>query len=162
MLSKEGIYIILNRNRIRLYATILTRQPFSSILYVYHVNKFFRVQANVVALHDRNDDVRKMTMEREKSERKKIRNRAHEGIRNVMNIQVIMWKKSSLGDEKKKTPGYMIVHRILLFFSLTGPGGAIGPRSACLVARKARTRFINNLSTLCDVFADVSRNSHPN
>lgn len=70
MLLKEGIYIILNRNRIRLYATILTRQPFSSILYVYHVNKFFRVQANVVALHDRNDDVRKMTMEREKSEKK--------------------------------------------------------------------------------------------
>ena len=59
---------------------------------------------------------------------------------------------------------YIMMHR---GFRFPPPGPSllvvdtIGP-SCCLVARRARTRFMKSRSTLCEVFADVSRNSQPN
>lgn len=64
----------------------------------------------------------------------------------------------------KRGMHYIIIHRIG-FFLPTVPSCLVGSTtglSCCLVARNARTRFINSRSTLCDVFADVSKNSQPN
>lgn len=56
---------------------------------------------------------------------------------------------------------YMIIH--LRFFSFSGDRtGPCTPCSCCFVDRSSRTRFMKRRSTLCAVFADVSRNSQPN
>ena len=57
---------------------------------------------------------------------------------------------------------YMIIH--LRFFSFSGERtmGPGTPCSCCFVERSSRTRFMKSCSTLCAVFADVSRNWQPN
>ena len=58
-------------------------------------------------------------------------------------------EKKTTGDDRKKGhfSHYIITH--LLFFSFSPVlGGTMGPASVVLVCRNARTRFVNNLSTL--------------
>ena len=56
---------------------------------------------------------------------------------------------------------YMIIH--LRFFSFSGARtGPCIPCSCAFVFRSSRTRFMKRRSTLCAVFADVSRKSQPN
>lgn len=51
------------------------------------------------------------------------------------------------------------------FFGFLSSSGRCGPgtlpASVCLVARKARTKLVKRSSTLCAVFAEVSKNAQP-
>jgi len=75
-------------------------------------------------------------------------------------------RKKEGGKKVSKSPITKVRHKmkhfLLGFFSSSGRCGlGTPPASVCLVARRARTRLVKRSSTLCAVFAEVSKNEQP-